>query len=95
MCIYQYTVNQERVNEGEDRETIETNEFKNLIPRLINTTFSLENRLLQYFNIKFSDENNMAICERCSDSKGGELANYVRSSYNMAGNTIVEQNMII
>ena len=70
ICLfnYQYTVNQETVNEREDREIIK---FKKLVPKLINTAFSLENRLLQYFNIKLSDMNNMAICEKCSDIKGG------------------------
>ena len=59
------------INGGEDSEA--NKYFKKPVPRLINTTFSLENRILQNFNIMFSDENNIAICEKCSDVKGGKL----------------------
>lgn len=45
--------------------------FKTPEPRLINTNFSLENRLIQYFGVKYPDENNLADCEKCSYSKGG------------------------
>ena len=84
--MFQYTVNQETLNDkgedgqktriaddkGEDgQKTRIADMFKILMPSSININFSLENRLLQYFGIKYPDENNLADCERCSYSKGG------------------------